>query len=77
MEWARAVPGLVAVALLLTWISLSIVYQDYAAEVSSYLADRGLLQEGPWGDMSKKIVLQNRKDIDAILQKLGMSKTPP
>ena len=79
MSWApRAVPLLCAAALLV-WIAVSAVYQDFVGSAENYLSDRGLLPSGSGAagaasevGVNSELVLRNRKDIDAILKKLGL-----
>lgn len=79
MSPAHLVPALF-VAVIIIWIGTSVIYQDYAPSAKKYLDDRGLSVETyPAAAPSvpvvnSDLVRQNRKDIDAILKKLGMTK---
>ena len=80
MACARSLPLLFGAAVL-AWIIVSVMYRDYAAEAETYLRDRGLLHDGSGSAASgtganDEMVLKNRKDIDAIMKKLGMSSAP-
>ena len=78
MSPAHLVPALF-VAVIIIWIGTSVIYQDYALSAKKYLDDRGLSVEmypaaAPGVVNAADLVRQNRKDIDAILKKLGMTK---
>ena len=81
MSPAHLVPALF-VAVIIIWIGTSVIYQDYAPSAKKYLDDRGLSVEmypaaAPGVvNADADLVSQNRKDIDAILKKLGMTKAP-
>lgn len=79
MQWKRSVPALL-LALIVVWITISLLYRDYNTQAKTYLQSVGRtdLLPSSTSDEAKgeQLALQNRKDIDAILKKLDMTPQP-